>query len=197
MAYELQSNRLQQLIRSEQKQIELVERRKLIEIEQHEIERKEMELNTEVRLPAESQAYCVLQQAEATKTMKMEQAEAETIRIRLIGEAEVSLRIQMKNNTNNYIFQAYRIALVGKAEAEGLRLRAKALASFEDAALLALIFEALPAYAKALATPLSKTADIVIVNNHENDGNFVNGLNQLLAQVPPSVQALAGVNIKE
>lgn len=100
------------------------------------------------------------------------------------------------SNTNNYTLQAYRIALVGKAEAEALRIRAKALVSFEEAAMLALMLEALPAYAKALATPLAKTADIVIVNN-ENDGNLANGLNQLLAQVPPSVQALTGVNLKE
>lgn len=90
LAYELQSNRLQQLIRSEEKQIELVERRKLIEIEQHEIDRKEMELNADVRLPAEAEAYRVLQEAEANRTMQMELAEAEATRIRLVGEAEVS-----------------------------------------------------------------------------------------------------------
>lgn len=51
MAYELQSTKIQQMIRNEQKQVELVERRKLIEIQESEIARKEKDLYCAINLP--------------------------------------------------------------------------------------------------------------------------------------------------
>merc|ERR1719470_471180 len=53
LAYELQAAKIQQKIRNEEIQVEVVERRKQIEIEEQEIKRKEKELIATVRLPAE------------------------------------------------------------------------------------------------------------------------------------------------
>lgn len=81
---------MQQTIRNEQKQIELVERRKQIEIQQCEIERREKELEADVKLPAEADSYRVLREAAGKRNARVELAEAEAKKIRLIGEAEVS-----------------------------------------------------------------------------------------------------------
>ena len=57
MAYELQGAKEKQKIRSEEMEIEVVERRKQIEVEEKEIARKEKELIAIVRRPAEAEAY--------------------------------------------------------------------------------------------------------------------------------------------
>lgn len=59
MAYELQGAKEKQKIRNEDVEIEVVERRKQIDIEEKEILRKEKELMATVKLPAEAQAYKV------------------------------------------------------------------------------------------------------------------------------------------
>lgn len=57
LAYELQAAKIKQRIRNEEIQIEVVERRKQIEVEVQEVRRKEHELQSTVRLPAEAEYY--------------------------------------------------------------------------------------------------------------------------------------------
>lgn len=57
LAYELQAARIKQRIRNEDIEIDVVERRKQIDIEAKEIIRKEKELIGTVKLPAEAEAY--------------------------------------------------------------------------------------------------------------------------------------------
>lgn len=98
------------MIRNEQKQVELVERRKLIEIQESEIQRKEKDLFCAVNLPtgkhywltikscwqqlcfSESEAYQLQMEALGHKNAKIAMAEAEALRIRMIGEAEVTIK---------------------------------------------------------------------------------------------------------
>ena len=67
LAYELQAAKIQQKIRNEEIQIQVVERRKQIEIEEQEIRRKEKELMSTVKLPAEAEAYKVQTIAEGKR----------------------------------------------------------------------------------------------------------------------------------
>merc|ERR1719297_273279 len=64
LAYELQAAKIQQGIKQEELQIQVVERRKQIEIEEQEIKRKEKELRATVRLPAEAEGFKVQTVAE-------------------------------------------------------------------------------------------------------------------------------------
>ena len=57
LAYELQGAKEKQKIRSEEIEIEVVERRKQIEVEEKEILRKDKELVAVVKRPAEAEAY--------------------------------------------------------------------------------------------------------------------------------------------
>lgn len=57
LAYELQAAKIRQRIRNEEIQIEVVERRKQIEVEEQEVRRKEHELQSTVRLPTEAESY--------------------------------------------------------------------------------------------------------------------------------------------
>ena len=67
MAYELQGAKEKQKIRSEEIEIDVVERKKQIDIEEKEIIRKEKELIGSVRLPAEAEAYKMQAVAEGAR----------------------------------------------------------------------------------------------------------------------------------
>lgn len=67
LAYELQAAKEQQKIRMEEIEIEVVQRKKQIAIEEKEIERTDKELIAMVKRPAEAEAYKMQQLAEGHK----------------------------------------------------------------------------------------------------------------------------------
>ena len=69
LAYELQGAKEKQRIRSEEMEIEVVERRKQIDVEEKEILRKEKELIATVKRPAEAAAYKMTQVAEGQRSV--------------------------------------------------------------------------------------------------------------------------------
>merc|ERR1719499_458916 len=175
LAYELQAAKIQQKIRNEEIQIQVVERRKQIEIEEQEIKRKEKELMSTVKLPAEAEAYKVQTIAEGKRTQTVEAARAEAERVRLTGAAE-----------------ARAIEAVGRAEAEKMRMKASAYKQYGDAAVMALVLEALPQIAAEVAAPLARTDEIVLIGGGNNTTTEVN---KLVGTLPPAIQALSGVDI--
>merc|ERR1711936_481507 len=159
LAYELQAAKIQQKIRNEEIQIQVVERRKQIEIEEQEIRRKEKELMSTVKLPAEAEAYKVQTIAEGKRTQTVEAARAEAERVRLTGAAE-----------------ARAIEAVGRAEAERMRMKASAYKQYGDAAVMALVLEALPQIAAEVAAPLAKTDEIVLLGGADRTTSEINKL---------------------
>merc|ERR1711874_450060 len=175
LAYELQAAKIQQKIRNEEIQIQVVERRKQIEIEEQEIRRKEKELMSTVKLPAEAEGYKVQTIAEGKRTQTVEGARAEAGRVRLIGASE-----------------ARAIEAVGRAEAEKMRMKASAYKQYGDAAIMALVLEALPQIAAEVAAPLAKTDEIVLLGGADKTTSEIN---KLVSQLPPAVSALTGVDL--
>merc|ERR1719251_606199 len=175
LAYELQAAKIQQRIRNEEIQIQVVERRKQIEIEEQEIRRKEKELMSTVKLPAEAEAYKVQTIAEGKRTKTVEAARAEAERVRLIGASE-----------------ARATEAVGRAEAERMRMKASAYKQYGDAAILSLVLEALPQIAAEVSAPLAKTDQIVLIGGGNNTTHEVN---KLMGTLPPAIQALTGVDL--
>merc|ERR1719351_187049 len=109
LAYSLQAAKEKQAIRKEEIQIDVVQRRKQIDVEACEIERKDRELEATVRRPTAAEAYKVGTIAEGRRTKTVEAANAEAEKIKLVGGAE-----------------ATAIEAIGKAEAESMRLKASA-----------------------------------------------------------------------
>ena len=70
-------------------EIEVVERKKEIDIQEKEIQRKEKELMAKVKLPAEAEAFRVEQIASGQRTKTVAEAQAQSQKIKLIGSAEV------------------------------------------------------------------------------------------------------------
>ncbi|NXJ90058.1 FLOT2 protein, partial [Corythaixoides concolor] len=176
LAYELQSAREQQKIRQEEIEIEVVQRKKQIDVEEKEIIRMEKELIATVKRPAEAEAYRIQQIAEGEKVKQVLLAQAEAEKIRKIGEAE-----------------AFVIEAIGMAEAEQMKLKAEALQQYGEAAQLALVLDALPEIAAKVAAPLSKVDEIVILSGES--GSTTSEVNRLLAEIPASVRAITGVDL--
>ncbi|NXT26471.1 FLOT2 protein, partial [Syrrhaptes paradoxus] len=176
LAYELQSAREQQKIRQEEIEIEVVQRKKQIDVEEKEIIRMEKELIATVKLPAEAEAYRIQQIAEGEKVKQILLAQAEAEKIRKIGEAE-----------------AFVIEAMGMAEAERMKLKAEALQQYGEAAQLGLVLDALPEIAAKVAAPLSKVDEIVILSGESN--STTSEVNRLLAEIPASVRAITGVDL--
>merc|ERR1712212_877767 len=163
MAYELQAAKIQQRIRNEEIQIQVVERR------------KEIELISTVRLPAEAEAYKVQTVAEGNRTKTVEAARADGEKIRLIGGAE-----------------AKAVEAVGRAQGESMRMKASAYKQYGDAAIMSLVLEALPQIAAEVAAPLAKTDEIVLIGGSDRTTEEIN---KLVGTLPPAIQALSGVDI--
>lgn len=176
LSYELQAAKEKQKIRAEEIQIDVVERKKQIEVEEKEVARKDKELMATVKRPAEAESYKVetIAQGKRTQTVFLAQADAE--RIKMTGSSEASA-----------------IEAVGKAEAEGMRQKAAAYKMYGDAALTALVLEALPKVAAEVAAPLAKTDQIVLVG--DNGGGVTGEVSKLVSELPPAVQALTGVDL--
>merc|ERR1719219_2102587 len=87
LAYELEVAKVNQKIRTEEIKIEVVERKKQIEIEEQEIARKEKELVAQIKLPADAQAFSVQTVAQGKKCQTVASAKAEASKIQLIGAA--------------------------------------------------------------------------------------------------------------
>lgn len=175
LAYELQAAKEKQKIRNEEIEIEIVERKKQISIEEQEILRKEKELTSTVRLPAEAESYRVETLAQGKRTQTVEVARAEAEKTKMIGSAEASA-----------------IECVGKAEAERMRMKAAAYKQYGDAAMMSLVLDALPKVAAEVAAPLSKVDQIVLLGG---DNRTASEVSKLVSQLPPAVQAITGVDL--
>jgi len=178
LAYKLRASNIQQDITKEEMQIKVVERRKHIEIEEKEIERKKKELVATVKLPAEAEAYKVETEAQGRKAKWIAAAEAKAEKIKLLGKAE-----------------ARAIEAVGQAEAEGMRMKAEAFKQYGEVAQIAMVLEKLPSLAAEVAAPLAKTKDIVLIGDGGGTNNATQSVTKLLASLPCSVEALTGVDI--
>ncbi|XP_038217479.1 flotillin-2 isoform X2 [Zerene cesonia] len=176
LAYELQAAKIKQKIRNEEIQIEVVERRKQIEVEQQEIMRREEELKSTVRLPAEAEAYRLQAIAEGKRTQTVEAAKADAERIKVLGLAE-----------------ATAIGDVGKADAERMLAKAKVYKQYGDAAIMALVLEALPKIAAEVSAPLAKTDEIVLVGDSGATGEVA----RLAGGIPPAVRSLTGLDLNQ
>ncbi|KAH1178882.1 hypothetical protein KIL84_000213 [Mauremys mutica] len=178
LAYELQGAREQQKIRQEEIEIEVVQRRKQIDVEEKEIIRMDKELTATIKRPAEAEAHRMQQIAEGEKVKQVLLAQAEAEKIRKIGEAEASV-----------------IEAIGKADAEKMKLKAEAYQQYGDAAKMALVLDALPQIAAKVAAPLAKVDEIVILSGDNN--KVTSELSRLLAEIPVSVHALTGVDLSK
>merc|ERR1712181_104142 len=152
-------------------------------IQEQEIMRKEKELDSKVKKPAEAEKYRLEKIAEADKQRIVLEAEAESEAKALKGEAE-----------------AYAIEVKAKAEAEQMAKKADAWQEYKEAALVDMMLKVLPKIAAEVSAPLSQVDKITMVS----DGDGPIGASKVTGEVldimnslPAMVQNMTGVDIKQ
>jgi len=178
LAYNLQASKVNQLISAELGEIDVVERKKQIEIESEEVLRKDKELIGTINRPAEANRFKVETLAEGSKEARINTARGEAEAIKMVGSAEAS-----------------KILAIGEAEAEAMRVKAEAFKTYGDAAITEMILNVLPTVAREAAKPLENVDDIVLLSGGE-DG-VTSEVTKLITTLPPVVQAVSGVDLKQ
>ncbi len=206
-AYDLETARSKQEVTEQEMQIKIIERQKQIELEEKEILRREKQYDSEVKKKADADRYAMEQTAEANKRREIAEADANQYRIESQAKAEAEkVRVdgvakaeaeKAKGET-----EAEIIRLKGLAEAEAKRKIAEAYEQYGQAAILDMVLEMLPEYAKQVASPFSNIDKITVVDtgsDSSNGGaNKVSGYaTSLMSTMQESLKASAGIDVKE
>ncbi len=197
LAYTIQQNIENQKVMAEEVQIEIINKRKHIEVQEQEVLRKEKELDATIKKPAEAEQFRIRTLADATKYQIHNEAIGESEAIRLTGEAEADA------DKAKGLARADVIREQGYSEAEANTKKAEAWKEYTQAAVIQQIIDALPEVASAVAAPLSQTDRIVVISSGGPDGagagtsKITQDVTNIIAQVPATIEALTGIDLVE
>eukprot|EP00088_Acartia_fossae_P058150 TRINITY_DN6797_c0_g1_i11.p1 TRINITY_DN6797_c0_g1~~TRINITY_DN6797_c0_g1_i11.p1 ORF type:complete len:431 (-),score=146.39 TRINITY_DN6797_c0_g1_i11:676-1968(-) len=183
LAYSLQAAKVQAKIKEEEMQVKVVEREQNIRIQEQEIMRKEKELDSKIRKPAEAEKFRLEKIAEAEKQRIVLEAEALAESKALKGEAE-----------------AYAIEELAKAEAEQMAKKADAWKEYKEAAMVDMMLKVLPQVAAEVSAPISQTKKITMVNSGDGPigaSRLTGEILEVMNSLPDAVEKMTGVNITQ
>jgi flotillin len=172
VAYELERQKMNQLLKKEEAEGILLAKKKSVEIEDMEIKRREKELEATVKKPAEAESY----------RQEME-AKGRAVARKLEGSADVDI-----------------LKAQGVAEAEAMKKKAESWSEYNQAAVYQMLIDALPNIARSVSEPLSKVEKIVIVGGQDGSlgASRVTGeVARILAQLPTIIESLGGGELKK
>lgn len=188
LSYDKKKFVIQQEVQKEAMQVEIVKKQKEIELQEQESLRKEKELDTMIRRPAEADRFKTEIAAEAERVKRSKEAEGLAYSIKAEGLAKAEA-IKAAGLAEAEIIQAK-----GEAEAISLTKKAEAYKLFNDAAIAQMVIEKLPEIASAIAQPLSKTEKIIMIGD-SGASKITKDVTNILAQLPDVVKGLTGVDI--
>ncbi|MCI5843537.1 MAG: SPFH domain-containing protein [Clostridiales bacterium] len=153
-------------------QVQIAAEQKNIELAQKRAERKAAELQETVVKPAEAAQRETELRAEAAKIQAIKEAQAEAEAKKLDAEAEAAMISQRGQAEAEAIAargqaEAEAIRAKGLAEAEALEKKAEALAKMNEAGKLQMVMDILPAFAQAVAEPMSKIGNVTVIGGGE------------------------------
>ncbi|HXV75736.1 MAG TPA: SPFH domain-containing protein, partial [Candidatus Polarisedimenticolaceae bacterium] len=178
-----------------------------IKIAEREVERQKLELNATIRESADAKKYEAERLADAEQYRVERAATAERRRreeaasaVKAEGLAKAEAESVMRRDIG--IAEADAIRAKGEAEAEARRLLAEALKLYNDAGLSIEALKVLPEIAAAVSEPLARAGQTTIISNGGASGGgtgaakMTEDVVQVLSQLTPIMQQLAGVDLK-
>lgn len=197
LAYTLQQNITNQKVKEQEIEVQVVEKKKQIEVQQQEALRKERELEATVRKPAEAEQFRIETLSNARKFQIEAEAGGNASAVKLQGEAEAGA-IRARG-----LAEAEVIRQQGLAEAEAMVKKASAWQQYNQAAIIQQLIDALPQIAAAVSAPLAKTERIAIISTGGGDGNgggmgasrLTADVANIITQIPETVAALTGIDL--
>ena len=206
LAYDLQKFKTGQLVKAEEIQVTIIEKQKQIELQQQEILRKQRELEANVQKPADAERYRVETLANATKFQLETEAAGAASATKAKGFANADVAkatglAEAEANKARGLAEAAIIEAQGAATAEAMRMKAESFKQYNEAAIIQLIMEVLPAVAGKISEPLAKTEKIIIINSGNGPGGgaskLTGDITQILSQLPPVIEGLTGVKLEK
>lgn len=196
LAYDIKANIVKKEVAETEMQVAILRKQKEIELAEQEALRKEKELEATIKKQADADIYKATKSADAVRYKEVAEAEARARAIEIEGEARA------KAKRAEGMAEVEIIRAKGEAEAAAMSKKAEAFKMYNDAAVTQMIIEKLPEIANAVASPLSKTEKIVIVDNGSGNGEGGKGASKvtgyvtdIMAQLPETVEALTGMNL--
>ncbi len=212
ISFNLQDARRQQELIVEQRNIDIRDKEKRIELQKLEVARREQEQTAEQVVPAKAQANAVAAEADGEKRRSIITAEGEKERAVLLAEGEKERltrtatgeaeRIRQTGTAEADIIrlkgeaEAYAIKAKGLAEAEAMRAKAEAWEMYGKAAVTELIVEKLPEIVGEAARSLETTEKLIIMGDR-GPSQLVGSVVDVAAQAPALVKALTGMDISD
>jgi flotillin len=194
LAYDLQKYKTNQAVKAEEIQVTVIEKERMISVQEKEIIRRQKELEATISKPADAEKYRIetLANAQKYKTMTEAEGQANALKNIGVGEAEAT---RAKG-----LAQANVIQATGLSEAEAMAKKAESWKAYNQAAVTQMIIEKLPELARAVAEPLSKTEKIIVISEGGDSAGaskVTKDVTNVIAQLPPIIEALTGMTIKE
>ncbi|KYG30694.1 flotillin family protein [Alkalihalobacillus trypoxylicola] len=206
-SYHLEEARSRQEVTEQQMQIQIIERQKQIELEEKEIQRRERQYDSEVKKKADADRYAVEQAAAAAKSKQIAEADAEKYRIEAMAKADAEKvrydgLAEAEAQKARGESEAEVIRLKGLAEAEAKEKVAEAFEKYGQAAMLDMILNMLPSYAKEVASPLSNIEKITVVDTGgKGEGSGANRVTSyatdLMSTLQTTLKESSGIDVKE
>jgi len=194
LAYDLQKFKTSQLVTAEEVQVQVIEKEKQIDVQAKEIERRQRELTATVEKPAAAEKYRIQTLAEAEQFRLRTTAGGQADATRTVGIAEADA------NKARGLAQADVIKAQGFSEAEAMAKKADAWRAYNEAAIAQTFIEKLPQIAAAIAEPLAKTKEIVIVSTGGDSAGadrVTRDVTKIIAQLPPVIEAMTGIKLAD
>lgn len=181
ISYELERFKLAQEVKQEEYKVKLLETQEQTKIHSEEIKKKEKELEATVIKPAEARKRQI-------------QTEAEAESFRAMKESESRMAAREKENA----VDAERMKLLGAAEAEAMREKAKAFEQYNQAAMYQMIVDVLPQITKNIAEPLSRIEKITLVGSSDGKlgtSKITGQVADIASQIPEVIKSLTGIDL--
>ena len=224
-AYTIQQEEQRKTIEITTANANIAKQEKEVEIKAKEAEIKERALEAEVKKTAEAQRYAAQQKADAELYTVQRSAEAKKYEDIQNAEAELEIKkneaaailvtaqneaeaAKAKAEASRYaaeqeaegirakgVAEADAVRAKSLAEAEGLDKKAEAMRKMEEAAVLQMYFEQMPAIAEAIAKPL-ENVDKITMYGDGNTAKLIKDITEATTQASSGLLDGLGVDLK-
>ncbi len=174
---------MKQRIKEEAMTVDVIERMKLIEVAEQEVQRRECELESKVKRMAEAEKVRLETLSTANHQRMLTEASGQAEAIAMRGDAE-----------------AFAVETRAKAKAEEMAMKADAWKEYQKAAKVSMWLDSIPSIAAEVAAPLSQVNGITMVgfpDGKESLGpaRITSEVMDIVEQMPAMVQQMTGHNV--
>ena len=196
-AYDIQKQIQRKDVERVTAEADIVKQEQEGEVKAREVEVRRQSLEAEVKVKADAERYATEQAAQADLFSRQRAIDAETYKRTqeakankeaMLAEAE---GIKAKGQAEADAVQAKLLA-----EAEGLERKAEAMAKMNQAYVLEMYFNALPAVAEAVAAPLNNIGSITMYGEG-NSAKMVEDITKSMTQVQSGLGDAVGLDVKQ